>query len=65
MNAIINLQKLTAPAAIIIASAWVSISNGIRDGILFLIAVAVFYVIIVLLEHAIYVDNVSNGRYRY
>lgn len=60
---IISLQKLTAPAAIVIASAWVTTSNGLADGIGFLIATGGFYILLVLTEQAIFADNVYHGRY--
>ena len=57
---IISLQKLTAPAAIVIASAWVTRSNGLADGIGFLIATGGFYILLVLIEQAIFADNVHH-----
>ncbi len=49
-NPIINLQKLTAPAALIVSTAWVTTTKGIGEGFIFLLMTGFFYIILVLIE---------------
>jgi len=59
---IINLQKLTAPAAIIVSTAWVTTMKGVGEGFIFLLMTGFFYIILVLIEWGIYCDNYYHGR---
>jgi len=59
---IINIQKLTVPAAIVISAAWVTVNNGLRDGLGFLIAAAIFYGILIFVEWQMFVDDHHHGR---
>jgi hypothetical protein len=63
-DVLVSLQKLTAPVAIILATAWVITNKTLSEGIMFLIAAGIFYVIIVFIEWQIYCDNEYNGRGR-
>lgn len=49
-NVVINLQKLTAPVGIVVSTAWVTVNNGLGSGVGFLLAVSVFYFILVGIE---------------
>jgi Na+/H+-dicarboxylate symporter len=62
---LINLQKLTAPAAIFISSAWVASSRGVGDGIKFMMFAVAFYIGILIVEQIIFAYNVDQGNYRY
>ncbi len=49
-HAIINLQRLTAPAAVILASAWVAVARSLGDGLIFLLFVGIFYYLLLVFE---------------
>lgn len=63
LDPIFRISQLTLPVAVVLGSAWITVSKSSWDGFLFFLSGGIFTIFLRILEQIIFADNVYHGRY--